>query len=401
MANTSAFKPYQLKAKIVGYKNNPVLVKLYKYTLTQYTPSVYAEICIYINDKDFLDFKEIDKLKIEDRIIEIWFEPELYHERLKQSFNSGPFKYCIIQYDYSNAGVNDMDTNYKGYNPTKIVTLKCVDPVFYRMSLDENIKSFGEVSTSEVVKKLVKSNGGIEKNIVGTNYNFKWLQTSITDYEMIRSLLPYSQSTNGELLYTFFMFNKEATFAPISSGKINKTKLDLSYLDNGAINNYQTTDLKLLIEKYGSLDSLMMYNTGYNNFELTKPTTMKSEAFTSTAGANKQHIGIAKKFIKTNIEDKNLEQIYLSNLRQRIHSFSRLLSIGMNALPELTPNSCIEVIRQADGQIRDLDGIYYVASVTYIYGMTQIYPTQPTMTLLLCSELDTKGNSSAEGETIS
>lgn len=400
MTQSSAFRPYTLKAKISGYKNNPVLVKAYSYTLTQYTPSVYADICFFINDDDFLDFKDIDKLKIEDRIIEIWFESELYHETLKKSFNSGPFKYCIIKYNYTNGGINDVDTDYKGYKPTKMVTLKCVDPVFYKMSLDENIKSFGKVSSSEVVKKLISSNGGTAKTVIDTSYNYRWLQTSITDYEMIRSLLPYSKSSNGELLYTFYMFNKEAYFAPISTGKINPTKINLSELDNGSFNNYKTSDLKLLIEKYGSLDSLMIYDAGYSDFKLTKATAMNSEAYASNLNAMNQHKGVAKKYIRTSIDDKTLEQIYLSNIRHRIHTFSRLLSINMPALPELDPISCVEIIRQKDGQIKDLDGIYYIASVTYTYGMTQIYPIQPTMSLLLCSELDAKGSVSAEGKAI-
>ena len=50
--------------------------------------------------------------------------------------------------------------------------------------------------------------------------------------------------------------------------------------------------------------------------------------------------------------------------------------------------------------VSDLDGIFYVLSVTYTFGMTQEYPIQPMMSLTLSSELDARGMEKPEGKAI-
>ena len=42
------FRKFELKARLSWYTKNPVPIKTYTYTLTQYTPSVYATIYLVI-----------------------------------------------------------------------------------------------------------------------------------------------------------------------------------------------------------------------------------------------------------------------------------------------------------------------------------------------------------------
>ena len=152
----NSFKEYLLKAKLpwMSDNNNPVNVKLFSYHLSQYTPSVYAEIVLILNSKFINEFKKIDQLSIIDRKIDIWFEPELYNLRLNQKYFSGPFTFCILQYELSSSTISEIDSNFTGLDDAKVIILKCVDPVFYQMTLDQKIASFGKVSASEVVKKI-------------------------------------------------------------------------------------------------------------------------------------------------------------------------------------------------------------------------------------------------------
>lgn len=397
---SSSFRPYTLKGKISGFVNNPVLVKTYKYILTQYTPSVYAEMTIIISNNDFESFRNIDKLKIESRIIQVWFESELYNENLKQGYNTGPFKYVIIDYQYENYVPDEVDTGYKAFAPSKLITLKCLDPIFYKMSLNDNIRSFGNATVSAIVNKLVSLNNGKIKTLVDTAYQYKWLQTQLTDYEMIRSMLPYSQSSNGDLLYTFFMFNEECYFGPISTNKIHPVKLNANNID-GSFPIYSSTDIKTLIEKYGSKDALKIYNHGYANYETSKAMNMTTQAYGNGTKGYKQHAGVANKFISSAIEDKKLNEIYLSNFRQRIFTFSRMMTLNnIITVPDITPLDCIEIVKDRNGEAQDINGVYYVISVTYHYGMTSQHPMQPSMDLVLASETDKYGIDYPEGKKI-
>ena len=397
MGVSTSVKPYILKGRIKGYAKNPITIKLYRYILTQYTPSVYAEISFVINESDFLTFKDIDKLAIKQRLIDVWFEPELYDIKANKAYNSGPFTYCILTYKYTEDYPNDMDTRSLNNENTRLIHLMCIDPVFYSMTLKQNIASFGEVPVSSVVEKLVSNNGGNSKKIISTDYSYKWLQTRMTDYDMIRSLLPYSRSTNKDLLYTFFMFNSEAYFAPISSGRTNPIKI---FFDSNKQTpaQFDTGDLKFLIDKYGSKDNLLVFNKGYTTFSAYKPAEMGTEAYTSNIGYLAQHRADGSRSIDLCFDDKSLLEIYLGNLRQRVSTFSRLLSLTTTAVPELTPVDSVELINEKDGSRKDLDGTYYIASISYTYGMTEYHPTVPLMTLTLCSELDAKSMDKPEGK---
>jgi len=394
------FDYFITRARLSWFNHNPVVVKSFSYNLSQYTPSVYAEILLMINADYFEDFKNIEKLPIKDRIVEVWFEDELYSLKHNNKFFSGPFRFCVINYEVTKFQITEMDIEYSDINSGKLISLKCVDPVFYVMQLDEKYESYGKTTISEIVNKLVSRNGGKVNRIEPTSYSYNWLQAQLTDYEMIRSLLPYAKSTSGDLLYTFFMFNEEAYFAPITQSLKTPYTVKLDMIKNSKEIVY-STDFKSLIEKYGSKEHLLHFNRGYNDFKSFTPDSMTRQSYlNSKSSIRKQHKGFASQYITGSIDEEELQKIYISNLRHRVYTFGKLVDTFAEIIPELTPLNCLEIISQEDGKTKDLDGLYYIASVTYNYGMTNVHPYQPYMHMVLCSELDSEGMESPEGGPI-
>ena len=395
----STFNPFKTYAKLSWYDDNPVIVKLFSYQLSQYSPSIYAELLIIIDSDNFNDFKNIDSFSIQDRLVDVWFEPELYHPSLNMTFFPGPFQFCVIQYEFTNFPLSDLDLSYSNYNTGKVISLKCIDPIFYQMTLDQKITDFPKSTISDVVKKIVSNNGSTLKEFTDTDYAYNWLQLQMTDYEMIRSMLPYSRATDKSLLYTFFMMNKEAYFAPIGTSNLAPIKFNIDMIKN-AEGTFKTFDMKPFIEKYGSIDSLYSTHNGFSNFENVVPTTMNKQSYSTTKNENKQHKGIATRYVPTGVEDKTLQEIYISNIRHRMHAFSRIIAFENQAIPEITPLNCIEMISEEDGNTKELDGIYYILEIKYIFGMTNKHPLIPKMILTLSSELDSKGMQKPEGKAV-
>lgn len=72
--------------------------------------------------------------------------------------------------------------------------MKCVDPVWYSMQQEAKIGVFSRSKfpkLSDCIKHIFKQHGSTDKYIADTNVSFNWLQSNMTDYELIRSILAY------------------------------------------------------------------------------------------------------------------------------------------------------------------------------------------------------------------
>jgi len=404
MTYIETFQPYsdfEIKGKLSWYesKDSPVYIKQFNYKLTQYAPSVYAEIYLTLSDSEFLEFKQIDSLAIKDRIIEVWFEPELYSTTTKKSYFPGPFKFCVVNYSYVKSdSVTDYELRGFGLDFVKIIKLECIDPIFYQMTLQDKIRSFGKTTVSEVAEKILKENGAKIKRIDKTDYSFPWLQTQTTDYEMIRSMLPYAKSSEGNLVYHLLLFNEEAYFCPISNSEVSEFKavIDIDKTIDASVVSYNQ---KMIIEKYGSRE-MKIVNSGYYNFNAVTPEKMNKQSYISGRSGLKQHANVGLRYINGVLDDEELSKIYVSNLRQRIHTFSRILNIVTLSIPEITPFHCIELISQKNGDTKEMDGLYYVGAVDYRFSNANVGLLPNTMSLYLFSEVDSEGAESPEGSAI-
>ncbi len=392
------FKPYEIKATLSWYNKNPVHVYNFSYSLTQYTPSIYSDVVVIFNNEDFNEFKKIDRLDIADRKIEVIFIPELYSNYTKTKYYPGPYKFVVLQYSVSEEP-NHYRSDFTKYETSKKVILRCVDPVFYNMSLNKKYKSYKNMKASDVVNKIVTENGGKIKLLVNTDYKYTWLQPQMTDYTMIRSLLPYSRADNKDILYTFFMLNEECYYAPISHGKKEPTSIALER-HNEKHNFDISFDLKLLIEKFGAKDSLELYHHGYSNYENKKPEKMNVQSHGGNTKGVKQHPKQSIMMLENVFEDKTLQEIFISNLRHRIHTFSRILKLSIPAIPDLKPIDIIELVHDVGGILLPFDNLYYIISVSYSYPMNNASFQIPMMHLYLSTDLDIRSTMNPEGRTV-
>lgn len=399
----NVFKQYNLSCSLSWY-SELITPYRFEYTLSQYTPSIFATIVITLPNKEFQKFKKIDLLEIVDREVEIEFIPELYRLSNEQTYFPGPYKLIVINYkviDIPNH-LQIQPGNNDQMDISKSIILECVDKVFYKMTIDKKYKSYSKNLASDVAKKIINDNGGISKMVTNTNYRYTWLQPQLTDYKMMRSLLPYSQTPDEKTLFTFFVLNNECYFTNIGSGKTEKLTLAIDNV-SAYENIHNSADLKLLIEKFG-MSNIKIAHHGFSNFKTFEPKNISLLSGIANKAEWKQHQSKGTMYLTNVIEDEKLIQNFINNLRHRVHTFSRMLTINMHAIPDLLPIDTIEISHVVGGENKPLGGLYYIASITYTYpgrsGVSAMYHTTPTMKMLLISELDAFSNKGKEGDTI-
>jgi hypothetical protein len=397
------FKKYSIKCKTNWFKQDKgtaTPVKIFKYMLSQYTPSIYALVTIIIDSADYNEFLTIENKQIQDRLIEVYFEDELYMLNMKKSYFSGPYKFCVVDYNVQAMPLTQVDAEDKKLTDAKMITMHCIDQIFYKMTLNETFGAYGKILISDVVKKIILKNGGLVKKSITTDYAYPWLQCQLNDYQFIRSMLPYAKSSNGDLCYTFFMLNNYGYFAPISNGISYPVVVSVDNIRNVAT-SVDNQSVKTLIEKFGNIDNLYCAGHGYDSFKSQKPDKMRKQSFSSDDKGMKQHKAIGTKYLYTDVEDETLQKNYVSNYRHRIYTFSKVLSLTMPAIPDILPIHYIKIVNDRKGTKQPYNGLYYVLSVHYTYYETPTRPEEPTMQLLLSSEMENKGTDNAEGSTAS
>ena len=259
MAQTSdlLLKKFQTFIEFSWYKTNEgdeTKVAEFKYSLTQYSPSVYATIACYIHESYLEKFSDIEKLPIEQRKVEINCLPELFRCGDNKKMFSGPWKFIVMNYRITPRQVH-LNTAY-GQNPESdaikggnhyLVELQCLDKVFYKMSINEKYKSYpGKISDN--ISKIISENGG-KPQITSTVGEYDWNQTRETDYTFIRRMLPYAKDGSGNVGFAFYCYNEEGFFKPIDESKKNPTKI---FVGNNPtiVDNKRSQTIKSLIESF-------------------------------------------------------------------------------------------------------------------------------------------------------
>ena len=399
----NTFKQYEIIGNLSWYEPS-LSIYHFKYTLSQYTPSAYAQILFTIPNKELEKFKKIELLSILDREVKLEFVPELYRLSGNKAYFSGPYKFIVLNYEVLDIPkhVQIVPGTDRDVNMGKLIILNCVDKVFYSMTIDKKYKSYRNMLSSDVAKKIIQENGGKVKQVDDTNYRYTWLQPQLTDYKMMRSLLPYSQTPDNKTLYTFFTLNEECYFTYVGAGKVEKMSLAIDDMLTFKQTN-TAKDLKLLIEKFGLKDMKIAHH-GFSNFNTYQPIDIELLAGESNKAEWKQHQSQGAMYLTNVIEDETLIKNYINNLRHRIHTFSRILSISSSAIPDLLPIDTIKLSHVVRGEDKALGGLYYIGAITYNYpgtsGTSAAYHITPKMKILLLSELDAFSNKVKEGDTI-
>jgi len=394
------FEEFETKCHISWMPEKPIQVFTFRYVLTQYTPSVYAKIILAIPKEDFNKFQDIEKLKVEDRKIEVYIDPELKGTKDSKIYFGGPWKFIISTYKNTRGShLFTMMGDYHNMDSVVLVELDCVDRIFYKMKNTERFNSFGEVLISDIVKKLVEQNGGKMKICIPTDTKFRWIQTRLSDYQMVRQMLPFAKDTKGNLMYTFFMYNEEGYFAPIGNKLITDFKISVNKENLAGLTQSSSDSMKHFVDQYSSEDNIIATSPGFSDFFGVKPKKDSKSAYLPNKSGNKSYENKdPQKILEIPIENEKLKENYVSNYRKRIMTFSKILGHETLPLTECTPLDAIEVVHQENGEILESDGAYYIASIDTTFGFNNSSPVLSKSSLVLLSEVDLKGMKSAEGE---
>lgn len=411
MAQTSdlLLKKFQTFIEFSWYKTNEgdeTKVAEFKYSLTQYSPSVYATIACYIHESYLEKFSDIEKLPIEQRKVEINCLPELFRYGDNKKMFSGPWKFIVMNYRITPRQVH-LNTAY-GQNPESdaikggnhyLVELQCLDKIFYKMSINEKYKSYpGKISDN--ISKIISENGG-KPQITSTVGEYDWNQTRETDYTFIRRMLPYAKDGSGNVGFAFYCYNEEGFFKPIDESKKNPTKI---FVGNNPtiVDNKRSQTIKSLIEKFGSLDNLKIVGPGFRDFDEKNPKKMITQAYQIDKVPGQMHDTKSKKIIQIPIEKQEMMETFATSLRKAVHRFSRIIQVDIYLDTEITPLSCIEIINTDKDYEKEklLDGLYYVIEVCHRIGLDPMQPFLPMTRLTLSSDVDFKGMKAPEGKPL-
>lgn len=393
------FAQYDITCKLSWVENEIFDVAQFRYMLTQYHGTIWAEIKMLVDEGIIDDVRNIEMKGTKNRLIELNFT-KLYDNVLNKSYFKGPYK--LMVYSYKMEDTNSQIT--AGYKKQSLVTFRCIDEVYYKMTLDQKSTSYSNMKISDVVKKIVSKNGGIIDNnlIKETDISKTWCEETINDFKTIKGLLPYSKSTNGETLYTFFMLNNKAYFAPITSGTTSEIKLNTSDIMNKSmqINNdhYQR-----LIDLYGNKDKVKITSFGYINDKIIRPNPSKISFFSENAKNASSSVGDAETMIISCSDDDDIKQNYIDNLYSRAHVFRKIVNIKTIAIPDLTPLNSIEILPGENKNIGNsniYNGVYSIISVEYIYNNTYNTDQFPIMNLVLCTDTEDKGQEKTSGQSV-
>lgn len=390
------YKPFRLFSKLswTKPKNTEAFhVVSFKYSLALCFPSVYSKLVIMVpaeQKKEIIECKKLDPL---DRKVSVFSIPEIEMLDGSAKLFSGPWNFMLYdfkEYDTtrSMSMIYSLPDRIQPKNYT-LFSMDLIDPLFYSLYRStSNSRSFGNIKISDVVSTVISPHGKI-KLLEKTKEKYKWCQApNISDYNFIRSLLPYSRSDKGNINYHFFCYNQEAYFASIGSEPPLKTRIVLP--NETRSESYKAVSGELIAERFISEKNVHIMDSGF----VEKPENKnpkKDNLNTNNGGIYKSD---SSTLIRTAIEDPVLQEIYVSNLRKRTMMINRCISTYNSVITDYTPLSMIQVINNNEDQRNVNDGNYYIMFLENNFGYNESYPYIAYCRLAMCSESDIVGRES-------
>lgn len=390
------YKPFRLFCKLSWAKPRDTSTKdafhvaSFKYSLALFFPSTYSKLVIMVpteQKKDIIECKKLDPL---ERKVSVFTIPDIEMLDGDRKLFSGPWNFMLYdfkEYDTTRSMtiLNSIPDSTIAQNYT-LFSMDLVDPLFYSLYRStSNSRSFGNIIVSDVVSTVISPHGKI-KLLEKTKEKYKWCQSpNISDYNFIRSLLPYSRSIKGNINYHFFCYNEEAYFASIGSEPPIKTNIVLP--NETKSESYKAVSGELIAERFISEKNVHIMDSGF----VEKPENknpVKDNLNTNNGGIYKSE---SSTLIRTAIEDPILQEIYVSNLRKRTMMTNRCISTYNSVITDYTPLSMIQVINNNDDQRNVNDGNYYIMFIENNFGYNEAYPYIPYCRLAICSESDIVG----------
>lgn len=388
------YKPFRLFSKLswTKPKNSDIgafHVISFSYSLALFYPSTYAKLSILVPEEQKREIIECKKLDPLERKVSVFTIPDIEMIEGGKLF-SGPWNFMLLdfkEYDTTRTQtiLHNISDNVKPSNYT-MFSMVLLDPLFYSLYRStSNSRSFGNSTIADVVSTVIAPHGKL-KTLEKTKDKYKWCQSpNISDYNFIRSLLPYSKSTKGNINYHFFCYNDEAYYASIGSEPLFKARILIPR--ETKTDSYKSISGELVAERFISEKNVHIMDSGFVEKPENKNPT-KDNLNTNNGGTYKSD---SSTLIRTAIEDPVLQEIYVSNLRKRTMMVNRCISTFNSVITDFTPLSMIQVINNNQEHRNINDGNYYIMFLENNFGYNEAYPFIPYCRLSICSESDIVG----------
>jgi len=365
----------------LSWDSKPRMVHNFTHTLTQYTPSCFAELAVVYPKSEINNFLKIEQIPIISRALNVscitdGFGPNVIYDRYDNTkLFGGPWRLICNNYT-----INPMPPSTFAIEgdpkPTEsyLVVMQCVDRVWYSMTQEEKVGVFSTKkykSISDCVKYILDLHKARSSEIENSTTEFNWLQSKMTDYEFIRSVLAYTNPPG----FHFYCNNEVGYFKTIGSagcynGEIN---IDIRGLET---NNIVSIINKHFLEKISDGPIIIPYGEGLNDSE-------HQERDAAPMGGSGLSSG-GKRYIKFSIDNEAIKQAFSANVNFRTRMFGRVVKLKTVLMTDITPLHTIKVANNAPDKYPTVcSGEYYVVSVKNVIGVNSNTPFVPHTYLVL------------------
>ena len=368
------YKPFKTFVSL-SWDSKPRMVYQFSHSLTQYTPSSFAEISFSMPKKDIKKFLEIEQTPIIERAVLVscitdgYGPNNLYDQIDEKKLFGGPWKLICVHYTV-NPSKASMMTDEIDPTPEESYTInmQCVDRVWYSMTQEEKFGVFSRrqyKSVHDCVNYILDQHKAKKKEVEQTNVSFNWLQNKMTDYEFIRSVLAYCNPPG----FHFFCNNENGYFKPIGIDGCIPEAIEID-LKGASISALTSIINKHYLEKISDGPIIVPFGEGLND--------------------NKQHQrdanpmgGVAKKsggqrYITVAIESPAIKEAFSANINFRTKMFGRVAKLKTFLLTDYTPLNTVKIINNAPEKYPTFaSGEYYIISIKNVIGFNSTWPFVP------------------------
>lgn len=370
----SKYKPFKTFVSL-SWDPTPRMVHNFTHTLAQYLPSSYAEVSFMYPKKDITKFLDIEQTPIVQRSLFVsciteGFGPNcIYDNHENEKLFGGPWKLICLHYDIKPASssmlMNEIDPKPE---ESYIITMKCVDRVWYSMTQEEKFGVFSRrqyKSIHDCVDYILDQHKALGKEISKTNVSFNWLQSKMTDYEFIRSVLAYCNPPG----FHFFCNNEIGYFKPIGIDGCIPGEIEIN-LQGREVSNLVSIVNKHYMEKISDGPIIIPFGEGLND------NTHHERISTPLGGSGKSSGG--QRYLTVAIDSPAIKEAFSANVNFRTRMFGRVCKLKTFLLTDYTPLNTVKIVNKSNIAIPSFtSGEYYIISIKNVIGFNSTWPFIP------------------------
>ena len=354
------YKPFKTFVSL-SWDGKPRIVHKFTHSLTQYTPSSYAEITMVYPKKDINTFLAIEQTPIVSRAVSVscitqgFGANTIYDNDASSKIFGGPWKLICVDYSMNPAPAS-MITDEIDTTPTEsyIIVLKCVDRVWYSMTLEEKFGTFSPKTyknISDCVRYILNTHRAKGMEVDDNNVSFPWSQSKMTDYQFIRSILAYCNPPG----FHFFCNNEIGYFKPIGTAGCIPGEIEIN-LQGRSVSNLVSTVNKQYLEKISDGPMVVPFGEGFDD------DTHETQQANPLGGSGKSGGGM--RYINFAIDNPAIKKAFAANINFRTRMFGRVVKLKTFLMTDYNPLYTVKLKNNAPEKYPTLaSGEYYVVSL--------------------------------------